>query len=94
MVFLLFILLACPEQALSSREMDCKMGYQGYGPRIPSCWEYLPCSDMVFSLTDYTSASCRPDQDSSVQWEPQNGPRTENEDRVGGVLVCTCKSTP
>lgn len=91
MTLLSLLLLAC-SGAFPSKEEDCKMGYHNYGPGSPSCWTYLPCSDMVFSLTAYTRATCRPDQDSSVQWEPQNGPRNENEDRVGGVLVCTCRS--
>jgi hypothetical protein len=89
---ILLFLLACAT-LFPSTEVQCREGVNFHGPTNPACWPYLPCSDMAFSLTNYSSATCRPDQDSTIQWEPQNGPRTENEDRVGGVLVCTCRST-
>lgn len=89
---ILILLLAC-DTLFPSIETNCIQGYNGYGPSSSACWQYLPCSDMTYSLTTYARSSCRPDQDSSIQWEPMNGPRYENEDRVGGVLVCTCRST-
>ena len=50
---------------------------------------------MVYRLTAIGSADCRPDQDARIEWEPQpTAARDENEDRVGGVLVCECRGRP
>lgn len=49
-----------------------------------------PCRDHSSPATD--GVTCRPDQDIRIEWEPPSvASRFENEDRVGGVVVCECR---
>lgn len=62
----------------------------------PTEWDFYDtskcpvCYDTAFTLAYHVQ--CRPDQDAHIEWEPQNtAARFEDEDRVGGVLTCTCR---
>jgi hypothetical protein len=52
----------------------------------------LPCGDRAYKMTSMSWATCRPDQTGRLEWEPPTqGARTENEDRVGAILLCVCE---
>ena len=79
---MIFLLLAC------STEPDCNSGTS----IDPAADTRCPCVTSVWVLPAWKEANCRPDQAGHVEWEPaMTGNRGENEDRVGGVLVCECR---
>lgn len=93
-MLILLISLACKDRPSRLPGDGCRMSDHGrYVEDDPDC----PCSDKIYNMTDYSSATCRPDQELEIVWpiEVQPAARFEDEDQEIKALVhCKCKVSP